>query len=221
MTVAHSRVTGLRKRVRRNLEDYGFAATGKKIAAALAGPIYRRRFYRIYRIKLSAGALAPPRVDPGLALRLLAADDGDAIRQVETLAEWLEGTVADGLRGGDLCVAVFSEDTLAGFNLVTFGEAYVPGVAYRLRFRPDEAWSVHIAVNPEFRRRGIASALRRQAFQELQARGIRRFYGGAFPSNVASLELARSIGFRELADIEYRRILLARRWRVHRMNADG
>jgi RimJ/RimL family protein N-acetyltransferase len=50
---------------------------------------------------------------------------------------------------------------------------------------------------------------------------VRRFYGGAFPSNVASLELARRLGFRELADIEYHRILLVRRWRLRRVSSRG
>lgn len=216
-----TRVTALPRRVRRNLADYGWRITLAKMAAALAGPVYRRRRYRIYRIRLTPDVLVEPRLDAGLALRLVSADDDRAIARVETLAEWLGGTVRDGLRRGDLCVGVFDGETLAGFNLITFGEAYVPGVALRLRFRADEAWSVHIAVDPRYRRRGIASALRRRAFRELSERGIRRFYGGAFPSNTASLELARRVGFRELADVEYRRVLLARRWRYLRVRDDG
>jgi RimJ/RimL family protein N-acetyltransferase len=213
---ASARLTALPKRVRRNASDYGLALTSRKIAAALVGPVYRRRVYRIYRIRLEPEVLKRPLVEHGVSLRLLTPQDIGAITQVELLAEWLAGSVGDRLRSGDICVAAFSGAQLLGFNLISFHHADIAAVSYRLRFQPNEAWSVHVGVRRDVRRLGIATAIRLTAFQELYKRGIHRFYGGTFPSNTAAIRFQQRLGFRELADIQYTRVLIWRWWRCLR-----
>jgi len=94
-------------------------------------------------------------------------------------------------------------NSLAGCNLVTFGDAYIPLLKMTRRFPPGTAWSEYIAVLPPFRRGSLARASRLQLFAELSARGEHKLYVGAPRSNSASLRLSPSLGFRNLADVTY------------------
>jgi L-amino acid N-acyltransferase YncA len=85
------------------------------------------------------------------------------------------------------------------------------------RLHPRCAWSEHIAVRKEYRRSGLGAQLRFRIFQELKLRGVRRLYGGTLVTNSASLALARSVGFKEIADVHYRKILSFKRWRYTRV----
>jgi len=145
----------------------------------------------------------------------------DLIQQVEQTAEWLQGQVHDRLSAGDLCVAAVHGQDLAGFNLIAFGDAYIPLLKMKRRFPPGTAWSEHIAVLPAFRRGGIARAIRLQVFAELAARGVRKLYGGALRSNSASLQLAYSLGFRSLADVTYCKLGTRKYWRYRRCGQVG
>jgi RimJ/RimL family protein N-acetyltransferase len=95
---------------------------------------------------------------------------------------------------------------VAGFNLVSFGRARIDLIGAERSFRRD-AWSEQITVNPDYRGRGVASELRFRVFGELKARGIAHFYGGALALNEGSLKLARKVGFREIAEVRYRKVL--------------
>jgi GNAT superfamily N-acetyltransferase len=106
-----------------------------------------------------------------------------------------------------LCIAAFDEGELAGYNLVSLGTVYMPLVKLGRRFRHDEAWSEQIAVVKDFRKKGLGANLRYRIFRELRERGVRMFYGGALAGNLASLKLARRVGFKEFVDIRYTRIL--------------
>jgi GNAT superfamily N-acetyltransferase len=138
------------------------------------------------------------------------------ISQIEDAAEWLQGQVAARLRAGDLCLIAVQGTTLAGFNLITFDEAYIPLLKTTRVFRRGTAWSDHIAVMPAFRRGGVARSLRLHVFAELANRGIRRLYGGALVSNKPSLQLATKLGFRMLADVTYRKLGPRKTWRYRR-----
>jgi hypothetical protein len=54
-------------------------------------------------------------------------------------------------------------------------------------------------------------------FDELRGKGIRKFYGGTMPDNEANLRLTRTVGFRELFDIEYRNILTMKSWKYRKI----
>lgn len=203
------------KKLVRNYRDYGWQAVAKT-GKALLSPLYQRNVYRIYVLDLQSPRIPPlePRAD--LELVLVSPRQHRLIEQIEDSAEWLQGEVAARLEAGDLCLAAVQGDTLAGFNLIAFGEAYIPLLKLKRRFRPGTAWSEHIAVMPAFRRGGVAKAIRLRVFAELAGRGIRKLYGGALSNNHPSLRLARSLGFRDLADVTYLKLGTRKSWRYRR-----
>lgn len=206
------------KKFLRNYREDSWGAITKSCKALLS-PAFERNVYRVYVRELGHSRFPLPQLDDDLELVLLDPENRCLIDQVEAQAEWLEGHVAARLAAGDICVAVVQGKTLAGFNLITFNDAYIPLLRTTRRFRPNSAWSDHISVSPQFRRRGIAKALRLQVFAELASRGIHKLYGGALSGNRPSLQLARSLGFRELADVTYRKFGFKKSWRCRRCPA--
>jgi ribosomal protein S18 acetylase RimI-like enzyme len=211
-----SLITVFRK-LARNYRDYGLALTLKKSLASLVSFVYESRAYRIYLKKIN------PSVDKGeeppepFKLHVLDTTDDDFIAQIEGMEEWLAEKVREMLSGGSLCVLLLDGEKVAGFNLFSVGEVYMPLVRMTRTFRPHEAWSEQITVHQDYRGMGLATVLRRQAFLELGSRGIRKFYGGTLPSNIANRKLSKKVGFCEIADIHYRKVLNSRKWFVKRV----
>ena len=201
------------KKVRRNLSDYGFGETLRKALSSLLGSVYLERTYRIYRRDLRTGKFGEE-VPPGIDLRVIGAGDAAAIKDIENMEEWLQGAVKERLSRG-LCVAAFDGERVAGFNLVAFDEVYIPLLNMTRRLRPGHAWSEQITVAKEYRKGGLATALRHRVFSELQQRGFRFLYGGTLLTNIASLKSASKVGFRFLADVRYRKVL-TRDYRAYR-----
>ncbi len=204
------------RKLARNYRDYGPALTLKKSLASLVSFGYESMAYRIYvrEIDPSVDTGAPP--PPPFQGHVLEAADTAFIEQVETMEEWLKGKVRKMLDRGSLCVLVLDGEKVAGFNLISMGEVFMPLVNMRRTFRAHEAWSEQITVHQDYRGMGLATILRRQAFQELATRGIRKFYGGTLPSNIANRKLSKKVGFREIADIRYRKVFNSRSWSVER-----
>jgi ribosomal protein S18 acetylase RimI-like enzyme len=204
------------KKIRRNVRDYGVAAAAQKSLSALVAFAYESKAYRIYRkeIDLSVDTGDPP-PDP-FNLHVLDKGDSAFIAQVEEMEEWLTDKVREMLNDGSLCVLLLDGNKVAGFNLFSVGEVYMPLVNVTRKFRSHEAWSEQITVHQDYRGMGLATVLRRQAFQELGNRGIRKFYGGTLPSNIANRKLSKKVGFREIADIHYRKFLYSKNWFVMR-----
>lgn len=123
----------------------------------------------------------------------------------------------ENLRAGALCLVALQGEKVAGFNLIGFGEVSMPLVNKQRIFRKGDAWSEQIAVMKDFRQLGLGSQLRYRIFEELGRRGYKRLYGGALTSNVGSLKLARKMGFREIIDIHYFRILGRDIWRYKKV----
>ena len=106
---------------------------------------------------------------------------------------------------------------IAGFNLISFGNVYIPLMGMTRRFRPCTAWSSHIAVHKDFRKRGLASQIRYAVLRELEEVGCKRLYGGTLSHNIPALKLTRRIGFQEFVDVHYTRALWRRMWRYVRV----
>jgi RimJ/RimL family protein N-acetyltransferase len=202
---------------RRNVQDYGLGTAASKALAFLARPVYEHRTYRIYRINTRHPV--PETAPTGSRFRFVrvSEEDGAIIEQVEAQAEWLRDQIGDRLTSGDICIAALDGDRVAGFNLIAFGDAEIPLLRTRHVFRPGTAWSDHIAVGRDYRRQGLGVELRRRILDTLQAEGVRVLYGGTLSSNVASLQLAKRVGFKELVDVEFTRVLAGKRWRLHRL----
>jgi ribosomal protein S18 acetylase RimI-like enzyme len=208
---------GLFHKIYRNLQDYGWRITIEKTLAYLIRAIYFRQVYRIYRINLEG-------IDPSsnfgvqnLTFMTLTTQNGDLIGQIENIAEWLRGRLKKALEDGQICLVALDGDQVAGFNLINLDQATLVLVNLQKKLRKRSAWSEHIAVKKEYRKSGLGSQLRYRIFDELQKRGIRRLYGGTLRSNIASLSLARSVGFQEISDIHYRKFLSLEKWRYQRV----
>jgi GNAT superfamily N-acetyltransferase len=204
------------RKFQRNMRDYGWPLTAKKAVAYSFRWIYRASEYRVYRIDLADWQ---PRIpgDGSLQYCLITTEDRELIDQIETMEEWLGRRIAPKLRAGGLCLVAMDGENLVGFNLVGFGRLYILSLELHRTFRPQTAWSEQVSVSPGHRGRGVATELRNRMFSELKARGIRRFYGGTMISNVAALKLAGRVGFREIVDIHFRRVLWRRTWRYSRL----
>lgn len=206
------------KKIRRNVRDYGVAATARKSLSALIASVYESTAYRIYRKGID------PSVDTGrqpsdpFKLYVLKTKDGAFISQIEKMEEWLDGKVLEMLSRGSLCVLLLDGEKVAGFNLVSVGEVYMPLVRTKRTFRPHEAWSEQITVHQDYRGMGLATILRLEAFRELGSRGVKKFYGGTLPLNIANRKLSKKVGFQEIADIHYRKVLGSKSWFVKRVH---
>jgi len=176
-----------------------------------------RQAYRIYRIDLEDVAVTTDWNVYRLKFKILSPQDDNEIGQIEGIAEWVSGCLKAAISAGQPCLAAMDGDRVAGFNLIRLDHASLVLVNLTFRLHPGCAWSEHIAVRREYRRSGLGTQLRLRIFEELKRRGIRRLYGGTLVTNTASLSLARSVGFTEIADVHYRKIFSAEKWRYERV----
>jgi GNAT superfamily N-acetyltransferase len=214
---AAPRMRGIARRLLRNFRDYGLRITcGKSLAYLLRG-VYFHQVYRLYRINLNRIAPAVPSHSTQFTFRLLSPQDSGLIAQVENIAEWLHGQMKSRIEAGQLCLVAMDGAKIAGFNLINLREASMVLVNRRVPLRAGSAWSEHIAVLKEYRRSGLGADLRRSVFEVLRSRGIRRLYGGTLRSNIAALKLTRAVGFKEIGDLHYKKVLSFEEWRFRRI----
>jgi GNAT superfamily N-acetyltransferase len=201
-----------RRKFERNLQDHGLGTALTKSFAYVWKILYQHSAYRLYKINLRDEETELPFEVERVEFRFIDERDENAVAEIEDNSEWLSGTLKQRLTSGALCLAAFENGRLAGFNLVSFGDVFMPLVNLSRTFRRDEAWSEQIATVKSFRKKGLASQLRYRVFEELRRRGIRKFYGGALTDNVASLRLARRVGFHEFVEVRYTRVLQFQKW---------
>jgi ribosomal protein S18 acetylase RimI-like enzyme len=202
------------RKFRRNLNDYGPRIAFQKGFLYFSKGFFEKRTYRIYAIDIENWTGSPV-VRDDLSFHLMngANRSKDMISQIEFAEEWLEGELEEKLQNGSICLVALDGTKVAGFNLVSFGDVFVPLIDETIRLKPEEAWSEHIAVFREYRRRGLARSLRYNVFDLLEKRRIKRFYGGTLTHNESSLKLARSAGFTESIDIHFLKVLGRKRLR--------
>ncbi len=181
--------------------------------------VYFHQVYRLYRINLNQVAPTAPSNSTQFIFRLLSPQDSGLIAQVENIAEWLHGQLKSRIEAGQLCLVAMDGTKVAGFNLINLQEASMVLVNRSLPLRAGSAWSEHIAVLKEHRRSGLGADLRRGVFEVLRSRGIRRLYGGTLRSNIAALKLTRAVGFKEIGDLRYKKILSFEEWRFTRVRS--
>lgn len=210
-------LSNLVRKVKRNVEDYGWLFTARASLARLFKPIFEKQLFRIYRIKLEQ--FKPKARENGIfTFKILEPNDENLICQVESMAEWLEGDLHSRITSGGLCLVALHNSKVAAFNLVAFKEFFISWINLKKAIKPHEAWSEQISVHKEFRNKRLASELRYRVFEELKQRGIKRFYGGTLTLNQPSLKLARKVGFEEIVDIHYQKIFGFTQRRYKRIN---
>jgi GNAT superfamily N-acetyltransferase len=200
----------------RNLNDYGFSITLGKFIFYLIRPVYEKRTYRIYRFDIERLRDIPSK-ESVFAFKVIGKSDTGIIRQIEAMEEWLEGKVASMLEDGGFCVVALDGERVAGFNLLSLGVGDIPLIGLRRTLRENKVWSNQITVDKNYRRKGVGTALRYRVFAELKKREISKIYGGTQLYNLASLNLARKIGFKEIVDVQYLKVFNIKRLRYKRV----
>ena len=181
------------------------------------GIIYRKKIYRIYRKELISSKVMNM-TEIKYEFIEIKPDDIKYISCIENIAEWLYGNLKNMLENGSYCLAVFDSTKLIAFNLISFGDVYIPLIHYYKKFNNNSAWSEHIWVNKIHRNMDIATQLRMKVFSVLSKKGIKQLYGGCLLCNKVSLKLAQKLDFENIADIEYVRILNLRKWKFRRIS---
>ena len=207
----------LARKIQRNFVDYGLSVTLKKGVLYPFSALFESRVYRIYSINLEALDDFECK-NNNFSYKFIGIKHIEIIRQIELMEEWLKGQVQERLEGKGICLVALDKERVAGFNLVSFGEIFIPLLTLTKVLPDNEAWSDQITVHHNYRRRGLASNLRFRIFRELKAKGITKLYGGALKSNIASLKLARRTGFREVSDIHYLKIFGFKKWKTIELN---
>jgi ribosomal protein S18 acetylase RimI-like enzyme len=88
------------------------------------------------------------------------------------------------------------EQVIVGFSVVKFHKRLDPS-----RYDPTSC-TIGVAVHPDFRRRGIGTALIERGLEEARKRAIETVYTSTFMDNIAMQKLAEKVGFIRYAIIE-------------------
>jgi len=206
----------LPRKIQRNFIDYGLLVTLKKGVLYPISVLFETRVYRMYSIDLEEVGEIQCK-DNGFTFKFIENTDIDIIRQIELMEEWLLGKVQDKLERHSICLVAMDNEKVAGFNLISFGEIYIPLLKLKRVLAGDEAWSEQISVQKAYRRRSLASRLRFRIFRELKTKGIKKLLGGTLKNNTASLKLARRTGFREVVDIRFFKLFGFKKWKYTKL----
>jgi len=206
------------RKFQRNLNDYGFFIAVKKMITYPFEKIYKRKDYLIYKKDL--GNYVPnEKTNPLFEYKFYESQniDENVVKQILTLEEWLVDKVKFILKHGGLCVVALDKDKVAGFNLVSFNEVYMPLLELNKKFRKDQAWSEQITVSKDYRKQGLGSILRYKMFNELKNRGYRDLYGGTMWDNWSNIELSKKVGFEIFVKVSFRRLFNNKKYNYHRI----
>ena len=207
----------IRKKIARNIRDYGLGLFIEKLVSKAASPLYGSRSYHIYIVDLNKISPKRPDSPSDISIRFIGPEESALIAQIEDMEEWLHGEVADKLRRGQKCLAALRGDQVAGFNLISFDVLNAPAVKLRKPLRATECASEQITVRPEFRGQGLGSDLRNAFFLAMKEAGYRRIYGGTDITNTANRALTNKVGFRIFAKARYMTILGKKSLRISRI----
>lgn len=206
----------LTRKIRRNLQDYGFLRTLEKLFSTFLYPLYYNRIYRLYRANLNQIDI-PTKQDSELVFRRLQADDHQLFDQIIGMEEWLSPQLKTNLDSDGLCLVALDDDTVAGFNLINYGRIHLPTVNYRRNLRENAAFSEQITVNRAYRGKGLGTQMRLEVFRILSEQGFRYLYGGTDIENTANLALCSKVGLTEIADVHFQKVLWKHKTTVRRV----
>ena len=111
------------------------------------------------------------------------------------------GLVQRRLDAGRRCYAAWTQGSLAAYGWVSFTEEEVGELGLRLRLLPGEAYIWDCATLPDYRRRGLYSALLSHIILTLRSEGLRGLWIGADATNAPSLAGIAQAGFTTVADL--------------------
>ncbi len=146
----------LLKKFKRNLSDYGFLIAVKKMITYPFEKVYKRKDYLIYKKDLRR-YVPNEKTNPAFEYKFYESQNinENVVKQILAMEEWLADKMKFLLEHGGLCLVALDKDKVAGFNLVSFNEVYMPLLEMKKKFRKDQAWSEQITVSKDYRKQGI------------------------------------------------------------------
>jgi len=196
------------KKFKRNLTDYGFLIAVKKMILFPFTDIYKKKDIYVYKKDLTKYEPVE-KTNPAFEYVFFEKNNitESVSNQLIAIEEWLFDKLNLILDNQGICLAAMDGDTVAGFNLVSFNEIYIPLVELKRTFRKNQAWSEQISVKKVYRKKGLGSILRYKMFNELKARGNKSLYGSTMTDNISNIELSKKVGFEIFAKIGFKRLL--------------
>ncbi len=160
------------------------------------GPLKRLRRRLLRRERMGLYAVDAAAIDawpaphvPGVRLRPAGPAD------VAGLADLVpDGEAAERLARGDLAVVAEEDGQLVGCTFVTQAHIEAPHYCIPVRPAPGEAYGFGLAVRDTHRRRGIGSALFREARRVARQRGVTRVESHVQFANTGAIEVQRAAG---------------------------
>jgi hypothetical protein len=208
-----------KKKIFRNVKDYGIWTSIKKSTKFLIWPFYHKITYIIYELNLQDIPNKEININE-YRFKILTVEDNDFINQIENTEEWLKGELKKSLSRNGICIAILRDDKVAGFNWVTLGVGTIPLLKLRIIIKPDESWSEQITIFKDFRKKGLANQLRTEFYHELKKMGIKALYGHRQVWNIASKMSAQKYTYRKLVKADYIKILNIQRFRYAKFTSD-
>jgi ribosomal protein S18 acetylase RimI-like enzyme len=180
--------------------------------------IYRRKDYLIYKKDLRK-YVPNEKTNPSFEYKFYDSHNLDkkVTDQILAMEEWLTDKMESILKYGGLCITALDGEKVAGFNLVSFNEVYVPLLELNKKFRKDQAWSEQITVSKDYRKHGLGSILRYKMFNELKKRGYRSLYGGTMWDNWSNIELSKKVGFEIFVKVSFKRLFNNKKYTYYRI----
>jgi len=206
------------KKFKRNLTDYGFLIAVKKMILFPFTDIYKKKDIYVYKKDLTKYEPVEKN-NPTFKYVFFEKDNitESISNQLIGIEEWLFGKLDKILDNDGICLAAMDGDTVAGFNLVSFNEIYIPLVELKKKFRKNQAWSEQISVKKEYRKKGLGSILRYKMFNELKARGNKALYGSTMTDNISNIELSKKVGFEIFAKISFKRVFNSKKYKFEKV----
>lgn len=151
--------------------------------------MFRRERMGLYAIDAATiDAWAAPAV-PGVRLRLAVPEDAAAMADLLPPHEMVER-----LGLGDLIVVAEEDGAIVGCTSIADRDMQAPHYCIPVRPEPGEAYGFGLMVRDTHRRRGIGSALWREARRVARARGIARVESHVQFANRPAIEVQRAAG---------------------------
>jgi GNAT superfamily N-acetyltransferase len=208
----------LLKKFKRNLIDYGFFIAVKKMILYPFSDIYKEKVYLIYKKDLRKHESANKN-NPAFTFKFFTKENlNDNIKnQLAEIEEWLADRIDYIFDHFGICLVALDGDKVAGFNLVSADEVFIPLIEMHRKFKSDQAWSEQITVRKEYRSKGLGSILRYKMFDELKARGFKALYGGTMWDNWSNIELSKKVGFVIFLKVKFKRIFKNKKYEFERI----
>jgi ribosomal protein S18 acetylase RimI-like enzyme len=117
------------------------------------------------------------------------------------------------LEAGKRCFSAQIDGRLASYCWVSRSAECIGEIEHEIHFEPDEAYIWDCMTLPEFRRRGLYTALLNHMAGEIRRDGVRWLWIGSSVNNYASMRGFLKAGYQPVADLVFMRIFnLAIMW---------